>query len=126
MDAMTANHLAYLLLSVAVTVIAGRTLHKYGRPFLVDVFARNEPIADAVNRLLLAGFYLVNIGLASWGVHCGGSAATLQHSVELVTTKLGRMLAILGMMHLFNVAVLCAVRRRKLAEPVEIVDFIDD
>lgn len=125
MNAMTVNHLVYLALSVAITVFVGRTLHKHGRPFLVDVFSGNETLADAVNHLLLVGFYLVNLGLATWAVRYGGTATALQTSLELVSLKIGCVLLILGVMHFLNVVVLCAVRRRKLAEPVDIVEFCD-
>ena len=55
-------HIAYLLISVAVTIWVARTLHKNGRIFLVDAFHGNEHLADSVNHLLVVGFYLVNVG----------------------------------------------------------------
>ena len=125
MSPMTANHLVYLTLSVAITVFVGRTLHRHGQPFLIDVFQRNETLADAVNHLLLVGFYLLNIGLATWGVRFGGNATTLRESVDLISTKVGWVLAILGVMHFLNAVVLCAIRRWKLAQPLEIVEFLD-
>jgi hypothetical protein len=56
------TYLAYLLISVALTVWVARTLHRNGRIFLVDSFLGNEPLADSVNHLLVVGFYLINIG----------------------------------------------------------------
>jgi hypothetical protein len=126
MSPMTANHLAYLALSVAITIFVGRTLHRHGRPFLIDVFRGDETLADAVNHLLLVGFYLLNIGLATWGVRYGGTATTLRESIDLVSTKIGWVLAILGVMHFTNAVVLCGIRRWKLAQPLEIVEFLDD
>ena len=60
--ATIAMYLAYLGISVALTVWVARTLHKNGRIFLVDSFHGNEGLADSVNHLLVVGFYLVNIG----------------------------------------------------------------
>jgi hypothetical protein len=55
-------YLAYVAISIALCVWVGRTLHRNGRAFLVDVFAAREDLADSVNHLLVVGFYLINFG----------------------------------------------------------------
>ena len=52
----------YIAISVAMTIWVARTLHRNGRVFLVDAFRGSEALADAVNHLLVVGFYLVNFG----------------------------------------------------------------
>ena len=44
---------AYILISIFLTVWVARTLHKYGRVFLVDAFLGKETLADSVNHLLV-------------------------------------------------------------------------
>src|SRR5689334_1525877 len=56
------TYVAYLLISVAVTIWVARTLHRSGRAFLVDAFRGQSDLADSVNHLLVVGFYLVNLG----------------------------------------------------------------
>src|SRR5678816_3369661 len=51
------TYLAYLAISIALTVWVARTLQKNGRIFLVDSFLGNEKLADSVNHLLVVGFY---------------------------------------------------------------------
>ena len=60
MTTLAETYIAYLSISLLITVYVGRTLHWHGRPFLIDVFGGNESTADAVNQLLLVGFYLTN------------------------------------------------------------------
>ena len=62
MNWQVCTYLVYLIISVALTVWVARTLHRNGRIFLVDSFLGNEPLADSVNRLLVVGFYLINLG----------------------------------------------------------------
>jgi hypothetical protein len=50
-----AAYLAYLSISIAVTIWVARTLTRNGRIFLIDTFLHNEPLADAVNNLLAVG-----------------------------------------------------------------------
>jgi hypothetical protein len=56
------QHLVYLCLALNTTVWVGRTISTNGAAFLADTFLGKEVLAEAVNRLLLAGFYLVNFG----------------------------------------------------------------
>ncbi|QDU44395.1 hypothetical protein Mal52_28760 [Symmachiella dynata] len=104
------SHICYLTFSVLITVLVGQTLYKHGRLFLIDIFAGNIPTADAVNRLLRAGYYLTNIALVSLGIRYGGEADTLQSFVELFTYKVGWVMLILGGMHFFNLIVLFSIR----------------
>ena len=56
MNYIVCTYLAYLAISVALTVWVARTLHKNGRIFLVDSFHGNEKLADSINHLLVVGF----------------------------------------------------------------------
>ena len=62
---LTTTYFVYLAASIVVTVWVARTLHTRGRIFLVTSFHGNERIADAVNDLLVVGFYLVNFGFVA-------------------------------------------------------------
>ncbi len=108
------TYIAYLTISVALTVWVARTLHKNGRIFLVDSFHGNEQLADSINHLLLVGFYLINIGYVSLALKYGDKPANLQEVLEALSTKVGAVLLILGAMHFFNLYVFSKMRRRAL------------
>lgn len=120
------NHLLYLVLSVIATITVAHTAHRISRPFVVDVFHGDEPLADAVNRMLVIGCYLLNVAWVAFGVRYGAVPTDVQSLLESVTTKFGWVLLILGVMHMLNVAVLTAVRRYVISQPMEIVEFLDD
>ncbi len=106
------THLAYLAISVALTVWVARTLHRNGRVFLVDCFQGNTELADSINHLLVVGFYLINVGFVSLALRFGVAAANAQEALESLSTKIGLVLLVLGGMHFFNLAVLTTCRRR--------------
>ena len=108
------TYLAYLAASVALTVWVARTLHKNGRVFLVDSFLGNEPLADSVNHLLVVGFYLVNIGFVTLALKYGDKAGDAQTALEILSTKVGLVLVVLGIMHFLNLFVFSKLRRRGL------------
>ena len=107
-------YLAYLVISIALTVWVARTLVKNGRVFLVDSFLGNESLADSVNHLLAVGFYLVNIGYVALALKYGEKPMDLAQAIETLSTKVGLVLLVLGAMHFFNLYVFSRLRRRAL------------
>ena len=108
------SYVAYLFISIALTVWVARTLVKNGRVFLVDSFLGNESLADSVNHLLAVGFYLVNIGYVALALKYGEKPLDLAQSIETLSTKVGLVLLVLGAMHFFNLYVFSRLRRRAL------------
>ena len=102
----------YLAISVALTIWVARTLHKNGRIFLVDSFLGNEPLADSVNHLLVVGFYLINIGFVTLALKYGDKSTDARTALEVLSTKVGLVLVVLGVMHFFNLFIFSKMRRR--------------
>ena len=112
MNYVVCTYALYLAISVALTVWVAKTLHKNGRLFLVDAFHGNEPLADSINHLLLVGFYLINVGYVTLALKYGDKAASVQELLEVLSTKIGAVLLILGAMHFFNLYVFSRIRKR--------------
>ena len=129
MDLTVVAYVIYLLVSIALTVWVARTLSHNGRIFLSDVLHGNEKLADAVNHLLVVGFYLVNLGFVALYLHQSDEISNAREIFEALSTKLGVVLLVLGVMHLGNVYVLNKIRRRGVMEreqtpPVQPTDWI--
>lgn len=101
----------YAVVAIGLTVWISRTLFKNGAVFLEDVFPDSPKMADAVNRLLVVGFYLVNLGYASLILEAHGSTS-IRQSIEVLAQKLGLLLLSLGAMHFANLYVFHHIRRR--------------
>ena len=52
---MVLVYVVYLAVSLLVTVLLGRTLHRHGRCLVIRALKGDVQSADAVNNLLLAG-----------------------------------------------------------------------
>lgn len=103
---------AYLALSLAATIWVARTLHASGRVFLIRAFHNDETLADSVNRLLVVGFYLINIGYVARAMQTHELIETSRDAIELVVGKVGLILLVLGAMHIFNLFVFNHLRAR--------------
>ncbi len=106
----------YLAISIALTVWVARTLSKNGRIFLVDAFVGNEKLADAVNHLLVVGFYLINIGYLTLALREKEKPKTVEDTIETLSLKVGMVLLILGCMHFFNMFMFGRLRRKVAAK----------
>ena len=106
-------YLAYVTISISLCVWVGRTLHRNGRAFLIDVFAERHDLADSVNHLLVVGFYLINFGYMSLALNLAIAPQTTTEAVEALSGKVGLMLVVLGAMHFFNLYVFSRIRRHK-------------
>ncbi|AYL39621.1 MULTISPECIES: hypothetical protein [Streptomyces] len=116
MDRTVIAYVIYLVVSLGLTVWVARTLSSNGRVFLADVLHGNEKLADAVNHLLVVGFYLVNLGFVALYLSGDDTIADTRGIFEALSTKLGVVLLVLGVMHLANVYVLNRFRRRGVME----------
>jgi uncharacterized BrkB/YihY/UPF0761 family membrane protein len=102
----------YVIMTIALTVWVANTLFKNGRIFLVDIFHGNEPLADSVNKLLVVGFYLINVGYAVFTLKILDEVQSTQTVIETLSVKIGGIILILGGMHFFNLFVFFRLRNR--------------
>ncbi|MEU0985526.1 hypothetical protein [Streptomyces sp. NPDC005953] len=119
-DLNVVAYIVYLLISVALTIWVARTLSKNGRIFLSDVMHGNEKLAEAVNHLLVVGFYLVNLGFVALYLRVAETVDDARELFDALSVKLGVVLLVLGVMHLGNVYVLNKIRRRGVMEREQI------
>jgi len=102
----------YLPVSILLTIWVARTLFTNGRIFLIEIFHQDTILADSVNKLLLVGFYLVNIGYAVYTLKIREAIDSSQAIIEILSLKIGWIILVLGAMHFFNLFILFNLRRK--------------
>ncbi len=111
MDMAVVGYIAYLVVAIPLTVWVARTLGANGFHFIKDVFAGDEQLAHAVNKLLQVGFYLLNFGFVALWLRTAEPIVDARGVFETVALKIGAVLLVLGVLHLVNVIVLNAFRK---------------
>jgi len=106
----------YLPITIVLTVWVANTLFKNGRVFLITIFHSDELLADSLNKLLLVGFYLINIGYAVYTLKIQTLVLDYQQLIETLSLKIGLIILILGAMHFFNLFILFNLRRKAQQE----------
>ncbi|MEU4242001.1 hypothetical protein [Actinoplanes sp. NPDC026619] len=115
MDPKVWMYLVYLAVSVGLTVWVATTLSRNGLVFLADVFA-DEKLAKAVNQLLVMGFYLLNLGYVTFAMRSSAQVDDTSKALETLSTKVGLVLLVLGVLHFCNVFFLGRYRRGRLRQ----------
>lgn len=103
----------YLAVSVLITVVVGNSLHRNGRYFVIECLHGNRPVADAVNHLLLAGYYLVNVAFVILNLRRIGRVGGLIAAIESLSTRIGIVCLTLGLLHFINLTALSVARRSR-------------
>ena len=102
----------YLILTITLTVWVAKTLFKNGRIFLVDIYHGNEILADSANKLLVVGFYLINVGYAVFTLQNMGEILDTIMLMRNLSRSVGAIILILGGMHFFNLLIFFEMRKR--------------
>ena len=82
-------YVAYLIVSIGLTIWVAQTLSKNGLVFLVECFGHDRTLAESTNHLLVVGFYLVNLGWILLTLRFGASPETAADMIRFLSTKIG-------------------------------------
>jgi hypothetical protein len=114
-------YVAYAAVAIGLTAFLARTLFRNGGVFLHDVFGERAAVADAVNRLLVIGFYMFNLGYALYALRASRDLDAFD-AMQLFVNRVGTLLLVLAVMHLVNVFVFWRIRihreQRDLPPPI--------
>jgi len=105
-------YLAYGTVAIALVTWLARMLYANGALFLEEVYPGREQLAGALNRLLVTGFVMLNLGWAALLLRAG-DPATWAAAVEALALRLGLLLITLAVLHFVNLLVLGVVRTRQ-------------
>jgi cytochrome c biogenesis protein CcdA len=105
-------YVLYLLISVVLTIVTATILARSGKTFLSRVFGGDEALGQALSRLFVVGFYLLNLGFVILAMRTSTAVHDTRQAMDLLSVKLGEALLIIGGLHLINVLVLTRVSRR--------------
>lgn len=101
----------YAVVAIVLTAWLARTLFRNGGVFLEDVFGDRPGLAEAVNRLLVTGFYMLSLGYAFYIARTARGLDALA-AVQFLTNRLALLLVTLAGLHFINVAMFLRLRRR--------------
>lgn len=101
------NLLAYFIYIVFMSLIiihVGLSCYRNGIVFMNQLMPSRTSYALQLNKILLAGYYLVNIGYTVYMISTWNLITTIEDIVSTIATNAAQIILLLGMLHYINMA----------------------
>ena len=109
----TLAYILYLLITYLITVHTGLRFYRNGRLYILRLLHGDEHLTDSINRILLIGYYLLNLGYAALMLSSWKTVNNIEEVLLSVFTMTGRIMLTLAVIHFFNMAVIFLISKRK-------------
>lgn len=112
-------YIIYILLTYIITVHVGWRFYTNGRLYILNLLEGDVAFTDFINRILLVGYYLLNLGYAALMISLWETIVTWPHLVESIFLMTGRILLTLAFIHYANMTVILWLghRRQSIHKP---------
>ena len=107
------SYIVFLGLSFFITIKIGWILYINGAVYLHEIFKQQQGFVQSINKLLLIGYYLINLGKAAFEITNWETVYRLSDLFRITGQKLGNLLLLLAIMHYINVIGLNIYSRTK-------------
>lgn len=96
----------YLFLTGMVTIRAGWFFYKHGGHYILFLLQGQQKLADTINKLLLTGYYLLNLGYMAIMIRFWKPVHTPAELLGSVAGMSGHIMLTLATIHFLNMTVI--------------------
>lgn len=104
----------YLPIIVFITVRVGWLFYTNGEVFLFNLLSHNTDMVKPINKLLLTGYYLTNIGYTIITISYWEQIETVIQLINSLTETIGKIILMLAILHYNNIFWLKQINKSKL------------
>lgn len=109
----TLAYIIYLCLTYLITVKVGLIFFRNGRVFILGLLQNNTNLTDAINRMLLTGYYLLNLGYAALMISTWDTVHNWTELLASVTTMTARIMLTLAVIHYCNMLAIHLISKKR-------------
>ena len=106
---MNLNLIAYIIfltVIIFIIIVVGRLCYRNGNVYVSALLPGHENLCYRVNKMLLLGYYLLNIGYAAMTIVNWETVTSLPQLIELIAFRLALIIGILSVLHYTNIFLL--------------------
>ena len=99
------NLISYFIYAIVVSTLilrVGHVCYKNGKIYMSRLLPEDLELSNRINNILLAGYYLLNLGYGIYGISNWQSVRSLAEIAETVSTHLATITLILAAIHFLN------------------------
>lgn len=97
------SYIIYIPIISYIMIIVGRKFYRQGEVFLFSLFQGNIEIVKSINKVLLIGYYLINLGYAILTISFWEQIETAHQLIYNLSNRLGLIIIGLGILHYNNI-----------------------
>ena len=102
----------YLTVTFYITIVVGWRFYRLGFVYLKNLI-QNTSVCESTNRMLLMGYYLLNLGYAAVNLNGWKPIFNYAEMVSEISFKVGVILLTLCVLHYFNMTVIFLLRKKQ-------------
>lgn len=93
----------YLILTTTIILKVGSICYNNGNIFIKNLLRENIELSIQINKILLIGYYLLNIGYSAVTIITWNKIETNVHLLEIISEKISTIILIIAIMHYTNI-----------------------
>ncbi len=109
----TLAYIIYLCLTYLITVRVGFLFYRNGRVFILGLLNNNESLTNAINRILLTGYYLLNLGYAALMISTWDTVTNWTGLLVSITGMTARIILTLAVIHYCNMLAIRFISKKQ-------------
>ena len=107
----TVAYIIYLFITYIITVHVGLIFFRNGRLYILRLMHGDEKFTDFINKILLVGYYLLNLGYAAVRISSWKKLFSWEDVFISITTMTGEIMLTLGAIHFLNMTAIYIISR---------------
>jgi len=92
----------YFLITFVVVILVGRICYTNGNKYVLAQVSEHEELCQRINRLLLLGYYLMNLGFVAISLVFWETIDSIPNLIEILSIRIGFIVVSIALMHYFN------------------------
>lgn len=100
------GYLIYLSITSIIIIKVGKLCYDNGNIFVSQLIPNHEDLCKQINKTLLIGYYLLNLGYCAMTIISWEQILTLNQLIEIIATKSAIIILTIGFMHYINIILL--------------------
>jgi hypothetical protein len=108
----TLAYIIYLFITYLVTVHTGLLFYRNGRIYILNLLNGDEQLTSFINKMLLTGYYLLNLGYAAVMIRFWKTITTLNELTSSITSMAGKIMLSLALIHFANMAAIYFISKK--------------
>ena len=108
----TLAYIIYLGITYLITVHVGLSFYRNGRTYILALFNGDAALTDFVNKLLLVGYCLLNLGYAAVMIRFWDTITTWAALLTSICTMTGKIILTLAVIHFANMGLIYLFSKR--------------